>query len=540
MKKNKKIIAMFSAIIITGVYSVSNLSAENLNNSNGLSTSNQASEVIPEDGSYLNSSLYIGSNNSISSRSALPSKVDLSCDNPYFPEIGNQGSIGSCAAFATTYYQYSYEVNKINNITSTEARDYYSPSWTYGLLSDGTGSGGIGVTNAYEVLANFGCLKIDDLPYNTTSFVDFPEDMETEKLEALGTRLTSFGSYDILAEGTVITSNTDSDLNYVKSALSSGKVLVVTSPFSWDAKSGFGNYSDKEIFYRAKWSGAGHAMAVVGYDDNISCDVNCNGAIEPCEKGAFKIANSWGTNTGDQGYIYVLYDALNKISANTIGNWESKLQGTRHSAFEFSCEENTFFYINVGHKNVNYVGEVYVNALDRSKIRLGINRTNKSVIQAPTYNSLFPFNATITSNGEYSNLRNSNPFNGVILFDYADLCSPVSNYLSGYNLHVKLLDSDNACNNSKFRIIDNFGNIISDYEANNSSQANNVYKYKNINILLGDADLNGVVDLYDQILISSYNMGSALLSNVQLAAADYNKDGVVDLYDAIAIAQAIQ
>ncbi len=106
----KKIIAMFSAIIITGVYSVSNLSAENLNNSNGLSTSNQASEVIPEDGSYLNSSLYIGSNNSISSRSALPSKVDLSCDNPYFPEIGNQGSIGSCAAFATTYYQYSYEV----------------------------------------------------------------------------------------------------------------------------------------------------------------------------------------------------------------------------------------------------------------------------------------------------------------------------------------------------------------------------------------------------------------------------------------------
>ena len=72
------------------------------------------------------------------------------------------------------------------------------------------------------------------------------------------------------------------------------------------------------------------------------------------------------------------------------------------------------------------------------------------------------------------------------------------------------------------------------------SQANNVYKYKNINILLGDADLNGVVDLYDQILISSYNMGSALLSNVQLAAADYNKDGVVDLYDAIAIAQAIQ
>lgn len=534
--KTRKIIAVFSAIMITGALGVNVISAEN-SNDNKEESITKISEVIPEDGSYLSSPYYIGSNNnSISYRSALPTQVDLSCDNPYFPQIGDQGRLGSCAAFATTYYQYSYEVNKLNKITSSSDRIYYSPSWTYGLLSDGSGNGGIGVTNAYETLANFGCLKIEDLPYNTTSLVDFPENMESQKLEALETRLTSFGSYDISAEGTAITSNTDSDLNMVKSTLSLGKVLVVTSPFSWDAKSGFGNYSDKEIFYRAKWSGAGHAMAIVGYDDNVSCDVNCNGAIEPCEKGAFKIANSWGVNSGDQGYIWVLYDALNKISANTIGNWESKLQGTRHSAFEFSCEENTFFYINVGHKNVNYVGEVLVNAPDRSKIRLGINRTNKSVTQAPTYNSLFPFNATITSNGEYSNLRNSNPFNGVILFDYDNLCSPISNYLSGYNLHTKLLDSENACNNSKFRIIDNLGNIICNYESNNSSQAKSIYKYKNINITLGDADLNGVVDLYDQILISSYITGKDLLSNVQFAAADYNKDGTVDIYDAIAIA----
>lgn len=77
----------------------------------------------------------------------------------------------------------------------------------------------------------------------------------------------------------------------VKSALINGKVLVVTSPFSWDSKYGFGNYSYKYIHYRARWSGAGHAMAIVGYNDNISCDVNGNGSIEAYEKGTYMEKN---------------------------------------------------------------------------------------------------------------------------------------------------------------------------------------------------------------------------------------------------------
>ena len=42
----------------------------------------------------------------------------------------------------------------------------------------------------------------------------------------------------------------------------------------------------------------GHALAVVGYDDNIDT---------PDGKGAFKIANSWGTGWGDAGFGYVTY-----------------------------------------------------------------------------------------------------------------------------------------------------------------------------------------------------------------------------------------
>lgn len=529
-----KIKKIFTAIIV-GALSTSILSSTAFAITNEVNNTLNNTGVLVEDGSYLTSPIYLGSNKSALTRTVLPSQVDLS-NSIYFPPIGDQGSLGSCAAFATTYYQYTYEVNKLNSITSEDEREVYSPSWPYSLLSNGNG-GGITVTSTYEMLSNFGCLKLEDLPYNKDTTVNYPTDMELEKVEALSTRLSSYGTYDIAAEGTVITSNTDTDLNMVKSALSNGKVLVVTSPFSWDSKYGFGNYSDKLIYYRTKWSSIGHAMAVVGYNDNISCDVNNNGSIEACEKGAFKIANSWGDTNGDNGYIWVLYDALNKVSANTVGNWEASLEGMRHSAFEFSCEENAFFYINVAHKDVNFVGELSVNSSDRRNIRIGINRTSKNVYRATTYNSIYPFN--MNSQNDSSNIVNSSEFNGIIVFDYSDLCVPISNYISGYNWHVKILDSENACQKSRFRILDNYCNVISDYESSSSSQATNMYKYKNINLSLGDANLDGVINLYDAILVSQYNMGSTLFSNVQAVVADINKDGVVNLYDVIEISDMI-
>lgn len=65
-------------------------------------------------------------------RVALPLKVDLSTSS-CFPPIGNQGAKGACAAFATTYYQYTYEVNKLKGVTNPDDLIIYSPTWTYTL-----------------------------------------------------------------------------------------------------------------------------------------------------------------------------------------------------------------------------------------------------------------------------------------------------------------------------------------------------------------------------------------------------------------------
>lgn len=60
-------------------------------------------------------------------------------------------------------------------------------------------------------------------------------------------------------------------------------------------------------------------MTIVGYSDDITFDANLNGIIDPGEKGAFKVVNSFGSNWMRNGYVWLAYDALNwvpKIPSN--------------------------------------------------------------------------------------------------------------------------------------------------------------------------------------------------------------------------------
>lgn len=65
--------------------------------------------------------------------SVLPSFVDLSTSK-YFPAIGNQGSLGSCATWATVYYQFTYEMNRMRGTAATP-ENTASPKFVYNLLS---------------------------------------------------------------------------------------------------------------------------------------------------------------------------------------------------------------------------------------------------------------------------------------------------------------------------------------------------------------------------------------------------------------------
>ncbi|MGN1202546.1 MAG: hypothetical protein ACI4RF_04570, partial [Eubacterium sp.] len=125
MSIKKKICALVSAVMMISFVSAMNASAAV---SNGTTAELLATESFAQ----------------------LPQSVDLST-SPCFPPIGSQGENGSCVAWATTYYQYTYEVNKLNGVTSIENREIYSPYFVYNLTNGGYDNG-ISENDAYTTL----------------------------------------------------------------------------------------------------------------------------------------------------------------------------------------------------------------------------------------------------------------------------------------------------------------------------------------------------------------------------------------------------
>ena len=274
---------------------------------------------------------------SVSALSSLPEYVDLSTDLA-FPAIGDQGDMNSCAGWATTYYQFTYEVNKLKG---TAARDdsgnnivenVYSPSWTYNYINGGKNVG-VYIDDAYDILKNQGSMTLADFPYNgTKSGYSFAWSSNIEKMiEALEYRAIYHTSY----------ASTSDEIAHIKERLASGHLFVV-----WTNKNGWTverNSAGQYVVVRGSdhdSSSGGHFMTIVGYDDDIEITVN-NTTL----KGAFKLANSWGTaaENHNNGYIWVAYDALNSTSNSGVSG-----NGNRTRIFAPGGEyPNYFYYIDV-------------------------------------------------------------------------------------------------------------------------------------------------------------------------------------------------
>src|SRR5204863_4321126 len=69
-------------------------------------------------------------------------------------------------------------------------------------------------------------------------------------------------------------------------------------------------FAGKACAYMVNGSSGGHAMTIVGFNDDIWVDLNGDGLVTANEKGALRIANSWGTGWGEAGFCWVSYQAL--------------------------------------------------------------------------------------------------------------------------------------------------------------------------------------------------------------------------------------
>ncbi len=121
----------------------------------------------------------IESLSSLSKAKEISSYCDLSSDAA-FPPIGNQGSVGSCAAFSTAYYIKTYQEAKEHgwDLSSSywtgdwpgypvgNLEKIMSPKFAYNLANGGTDKG-VSYYDAVHILNRFGCSSWQNFSYDT-------------------------------------------------------------------------------------------------------------------------------------------------------------------------------------------------------------------------------------------------------------------------------------------------------------------------------------------------------------------------------------
>ena len=442
--------------------------------------------------------------------------LGTSCDlsqSAYFPVVKCQSGY-SCTFWSTTYYQFTYEANKLNGITTTESNTY-SPVYPFSFM-------GMSFNwQAYNFLKEHGSVKVEDWGLNKS--YDIWCNKTDAMVKALKTRIKD--DYDV----TVNTNQASYNLDQIKRLLygtdgTDGKILSIntTDFYGWEyrqVKQPSRN-AQEAIAVRSTSTTVkdAHAMTVVGYDDTIWCDLNGNSNRDAGEVGAFKVANSHGTDYKNSGYVWVLYDALNKNSL--VSGWQDTSK-TRKPIFEhMESGRNSFYYINVENKKVEFVGQLTLNTNNRHSLQLYAGKNN--VKKSPSnYKTIF----------EYFNADEAANYNGTLVFDYTDLMDSLASDASGRYWYIKLYGTRNS---GSFKITDNFSNKIS--KVLTPKNGENVVTFTTT---VGDVNYDGKIDSNDVSKLIDYNLGRIELSDLQHYLGDFDKDGVVSLSDVTALSQYI-
>lgn len=458
----------------------------------------------------------------LSGSKSLPTDFDVLSNpltSPYFPSIGNQGNMNNCVGWATTYYQFTYEVNRFKN-EATNINNTYSPSWTYNYINGGNNNY-CRLSDAYNILLNKGAMKLVDFPCATNP-ANYSYNWSTDDdkmIEALNYRAN---------EQSIVVSNSSS-INSIKEKIANGELPVVwTDPDGWIIKQ---NENNEHMIIRAGNAGSGHFMCVVGYDDTKQ--ITYNGVTLT---GAFKLVNSAGPYWKNNGCIWVCYDALNISTQYTNVNWEYDINNLTRVCVFGGCDsdedefyDNFFHFIEIKKCTPYFIGKIDYYTNNPWHLKLFGEQDQYAYSNKWKVSKDFPQ----TGFSYYSHI-----------FDYADIDGiPImSSCLSSY-WSVKLTaDATNTTLIYYTRILDNLGANIAPTNTAFTYLTNNIYNYYNYIYLkkgrISSYD-NANLTSADVTLLQSYILGNSDLSNLQMYLADMNDDESVDVFDLVLLRQAV-
>ncbi len=229
----------------------------------------------------------------------IPERYDLR-ELGWVSNIRNQGNMGSCWAFGMTA-TFESALIKILNLTGENltAIDFSENNMQNSMLK----------FSKYGVNACEGGVNTMAMAYLLSWFGAFPNAGDTyDELGKISPIITT--PYDVHVQDIIIIprdpnyadNNTNVKIAIMKYGSLAGYLLSKASaddgcPTGYYNETYYSEYvNESEI--------SNHAISVVGWDDNFPKE---NFTIQPPGDGAWIIKNSWGSNWGDKGYMYVSY-----------------------------------------------------------------------------------------------------------------------------------------------------------------------------------------------------------------------------------------
>lgn len=397
----------------------------------------ELSDAIPD---------YISANNDNGEVDEIPSKVDLS-ENNYFPSIGLQLT-GSCVAWSTVYYQFTYEVARMNNWNAREDKSKtFSPKYVYNYINQGKNEECY-LADCYNFLSCYGSLKWSDFPENSRSLGWYNGSLN-KVYDAFENRVVNRKSY-YFAEvqnrkntiSPVVKGYDDEILYNMKKLLNDGHCLSITTGSSYDDVEDkcFSKLSNGEMVWLYTVGDYNHQVTVVGYDDDIWFDMNGDGIQQPYEKGAFKIANSWGQNWKNNGFVWVLYDALNLVSSCSEENFNPS------NRIPF-MGYNLYSVIEVARTDVPLSVEVTIEQKNRGdlKISVGNSDTEEGMSEVVDTNFYKLYVGDLDFSGKYPGTYQEHTY--VIDYSKNVIDRKISSIFDGYDKYYWINIEDVEANN---------------------------------------------------------------------------------------------
>jgi len=224
----------------------------------------------------------------------LPARISL---EQYAPTRQHQGRQGSCVGWASAYAARTILHSRATG--QDPNRIAFSPAYLYNQIHL-QGCEGAYMLDAMKTMRQNGALPFNQFSYTDQSCSNYPSQGHIRQGQEFRIK-----GYNRLTQGA---SNYKADVQAVKQNLSQGAPVVIGMMVG-------GTFMNR-MFGRKLWEPSsgdyamrgfgGHAMTVIGYDDNYA-------------GGSFQIMNSWGPEWGDRGLFWIPYRDFEHFTKEAYG-----------------------------------------------------------------------------------------------------------------------------------------------------------------------------------------------------------------------------